>query len=73
MDENDKNDDNENVNDEDDYEWQAEEATEAPTSYLTQYKWQHYGTRTRVEESRRNQNYPDHSKIGKFFLHRCCM
>ncbi|KAF2892901.1 hypothetical protein ILUMI_13272, partial [Ignelater luminosus] len=41
--------------------WQAEEATEAAPSSLTEYKWQHYGTRSGVQESRRNQNYPEHS------------
>lgn len=36
--------------------WQAEEATEEPTERsFTEYKWRHYGTRSRVEESRRNQ------------------
>lgn len=35
---------------------QAVDATPAPvTSSLTQFKWRHYGTRSRVEESRRNQ------------------
>ncbi|KAH0811661.1 hypothetical protein GEV33_011130 [Tenebrio molitor] len=42
-----------------DNEWQAEEATEppvqAPVSSLTKYKWDNYGTRSRVEESRRQQ------------------
>lgn len=38
--------------------WQAEEATESPKS-LTMYKWEHFGTRSRVEESRRNQNFPE--------------
>lgn len=33
--------------------WQAEEATERPTSALTQMKWMNYGTKSRVEESRR--------------------
>lgn len=42
-----------------DNEWQAEEATEppnsAPISSMTKYKWDNYGTRSRVEESRRQQ------------------
>ncbi|XP_008192810.2 uncharacterized protein LOC659516 [Tribolium castaneum] len=38
-------------------EWQNEEATEppAPVSSFTKYKWDNYGTRSRVEESRRQQ------------------
>lgn len=40
-------------------EWQAEEATEPPrpkpVSSITQFKWDNYGTRSRVEESRRQQ------------------
>lgn len=34
--------------------WQAEEATDDPTS-LTQMKWDRFGTRAKVEESRTNQ------------------
>ncbi|KAF5287580.1 hypothetical protein FQA39_LY15857 [Lamprigera yunnana] len=41
--------------------WQAEEATETSPTTLTEYKWQHYGTRSRIEETRRNQNFPEHS------------
>lgn len=42
--------------DDDSDDWQAEEPTEEPTERtLTEYKWKHFGTRSRVEESRRNQ------------------
>lgn len=42
-----------------DEDWQAEEATQTPAkteiSSLTKYKWESYGTREKVEESRRQQ------------------
>lgn len=54
--------DNDYSESEDDYfdvddgdEIQAEEATDAPTSSLTDYKWEHYGSRDRVEKSRNMQ------------------
>ncbi|KAF5308095.1 hypothetical protein FQR65_LT00637 [Abscondita terminalis] len=57
---------NTNEEDEDNYDtldddWQAEEATESSPKTLTEYKWENYGTRSRVEESRRNQNFPEHT------------
>ncbi|KAK9703661.1 hypothetical protein QE152_g29188 [Popillia japonica] len=55
-------DNNDYSEDEDDYfdvddadEIQAEEATDAPTSSLTDYKWEHFGSRDRVEKSRNMQ------------------
>ncbi|GLV40038.1 PDGF- and VEGF-related factor 3 [Carabus blaptoides fortunei] len=54
-DDDDSEDDTDDGEDETD-DWQAEEATEEPTERsFTEYKWRHYGTRARVEESRRNQ------------------
>lgn len=44
----------------------TEEPTPAPVaSSLTEYKWRHYGTRSRVEESRRNQLQLTNNNNGK--------
>lgn len=46
--------DDEEEEEEEDKKHPVEEPTPAPMS-LTEYKWKYYGTRSRVEESRRNQ------------------
>lgn len=50
-----------------DEESEEEEAVEESTarSPLTDFKWRHYGTRSRVEESRRNQLKLPHETFGK--------
>lgn len=45
--------DNYNLDEENDEQEPVEEST--ARSSLTDFKWRHYGTRSRVEESRRNQ------------------
>lgn len=52
----------------DNYEESVEdEAVEESTarSPLTDFKWRHYGTRSRVEESRRNQMKLSQESFGK--------
>lgn len=56
--------------DEESEEEPAEEST--ARSPLTEFKWRHYGTRSRVEESRRNQLKLPQEAFGKdklAFLH----
>lgn len=58
--------DNYNLDEENEEEERREEADESTArSPLTNYKWQHYGTRSRVEESRRNQLRLPQDNYGK--------